>query len=92
MKLNILPHHKFFISLIIIALVGLVATMIIYPRIDTLGFAIFKAALGIIIFWKFDDLVMGDINTKQQLIKGNISYAIYSLGIAIIIAVCVATG
>ncbi len=52
--------------------------------------AILKAIIGIFIFWLIDKFAIYELDTIEELKKGNIAYAIFVLGICIIVACAVA--
>jgi hypothetical protein len=48
-----------------------------------------KGIIGIMLFWVIDRFAIKEIDTIEELKKGNIAYALFVLGICIIIAVAV---
>lgn len=52
--------------------------------------AILKSIIGIFVFWLIDKYALYEIDTIEELKKGNIAYAIFVLGICIIVACAVA--
>lgn len=48
-----------------------------------------KGALGIFMFWIFDKYAVKEIDTINELKERNIAYAIFLLGIAVIIAAAI---
>jgi len=53
----------------------------------TLGLA--KGVLGILIFLVFDQFAMPSIDTIEELKKGNIAYALYLLGICVVVGAAI---
>jgi hypothetical protein len=49
-----------------------------------------KGIIGIMLFWVIDRFAIKEIDTIEELKKGNIAYAIFVLGICIIVACAVA--
>ncbi len=48
-----------------------------------------KGALGVFLVWIFDKYAMKELNTIEELKKGNISYALWMLGLCIVIAAAI---
>ena len=48
-----------------------------------------KGVLGIFMFWIFDKYAVREIDTVEELKKGNVAYGLFTLGFAIIIAAAI---
>ena len=61
--------------------------------VELSGFAaaLGKAVLAMVLFYVFDTYVLKTIDTVQELKRGNVAYALFLLGYAIVVAACVAT-
>ena len=92
MKISLQPYHKFFFWIILIGAVALVGLSIYAVAFSTLGFAFAKAVIGLVLFWLFDRYVMKDIDTFTELKNGNVAYALFLVGISIVLAATIATG
>lgn len=51
-----------------------------------------KAVLGALAFYLFDKTLLKEVDTINEIKKGNTAYAIFILSYALIVAACVATG
>ncbi len=58
-------------------------------ELSSFSIGLAKGTLGIFLFWIFDKYAVKEIDTITELRKGNIAYAIFLLGIAIIIAAAI---
>lgn len=55
-------------------------------ELSSFAVGIAKGALGVLLVWVFDKYAMKEIDTIQELKKGNIAYALFILGLCIVIA------
>lgn len=90
MKLK--THHKFFSLIIILSILAIAGTFTWALAYSGFAAAFAKAVIGILLFYAFDHFVMKDVDTLNQLMKGNTAYAIFLLSYALILAACIATG
>lgn len=75
------------ITFITVVLIVLTYNWLIEFSSFSIGMA--KGVLGVFLFWIFDRYAVKEIDTIAELKKGNIAYAIFLLGIAIIIAAAI---
>ncbi|MEM4626462.1 MAG: hypothetical protein QXF70_03500 [Candidatus Bilamarchaeaceae archaeon] len=62
---------------------------IYFIEFSSFPMAILKSIFGIFIFWLIDRFALHELDTIEELKKGNIAYALFVLGICVIIAVAV---
>ncbi|MEW6507186.1 MAG: hypothetical protein AB1432_05515 [Bacteroidota bacterium] len=78
-----------------IAIVTFFAVVFIYItfnwliELSSFSVGLAKGALGVFLFWVFDKYAVKEIDTITELKERNIAYAIFLLGIAIIIAAAI---
>jgi len=78
-----------------IAVVAFIAIIFIYItfnwliELSSFSVGLAKGVLGIFMFWIFDRYAVKEIDTINELKERNIAYAIFLLGIAIIIAAAI---
>lgn len=48
-----------------------------------------KGVLGVFLVWVFDKYAMKEVDTVEELKKGNIAYALFMLGLCIVIAAAI---
>jgi hypothetical protein len=58
-------------------------------EISAFAAGIAKGVLGIFIFWIFDRYAMREIDTVEELKKGNVAYALFMLSLAVVIAAAI---
>ncbi len=58
-------------------------------ELSSFAVGIAKGALGLLLVWVFDKYAMNDIDTVNELKKRNIAYAIFFLGLCIIVAAAI---
>ncbi len=83
---------KALLTYFLIFAVGFITAFLCFTyliELSSFPFAILKAIIGIFIFWLIDRFALHEIDTIQELKKGNIAYALFVLGICVIIAVAV---
>ena len=80
----------FFVLLTTVVVVGVGYTFTRAIQFSGFAAALAKAAIGIL-FYAFYVFVMKRINTVEELKKGNVAYAVFLLGFAVVIAACIAT-
>ena len=81
----------FFVLLSAVAVVAVGYTFTWAIQFSAFAAALAKAAIGIFLFYAFDVFVMKRIDTVEELKKGNVAYAVFLLGFAVVIAACIAT-
>lgn len=78
-----------------IAVVAFIAIIFIYItfnwliELSSFSVGLAKGVLGIFMFWIFDRYAVKEVDTINELKERNIAYAIFLLGIAIIIAAAI---
>lgn len=73
----------------ILATVSIFLTFSWFIELSSFAVGIAKAALGVFLAWSFDKYAMPEINTVDELKKGNIAYALFFLGLCIIVAAAI---
>ena len=81
----------FFLLLALLAALAVGYTFTRAIQFSGFAAALAKAAIGIFLFYAFDVFVMKRIDTMEELKKGNVAYAVFLLGFAVVIAACIAT-
>jgi hypothetical protein len=81
----------FLLLLLVASILSVSYTFNYAVEFSAFAVAIAKVTIGATIFYLFDLLALKDIQTIEELKKGNIAFAIFFLGFAILIAACVAT-
>lgn len=80
-------HAKYLFPLILIFGAIIYFALLEYlPNISEFGAALVKIGTGGLCFWLFDRFAMKDIETLEELKKGNVAYALFLLAYAIVIA------
>ncbi|MEW6506397.1 MAG: hypothetical protein AB1432_01495 [Bacteroidota bacterium] len=78
-----------------IAVVAFIAIILIYItfnwliELSSFSVGLAKGVLGIFMFWIFDKYAVKEIDTIKELKERNIAYALFLLGMAIIIAAAI---
>ena len=72
------------VALVIITLITLTEEYIQYSAFTI---SLSKGFFGILLFWVIDKVAIDEVDTIDELKKGNVAYAIFLLGIAFIIGV-----
>lgn len=75
---------KYVIYIGLLGLVLLVLLLLLVPAFAVLGETLLYIAILLSAFWIFDEKVMKEIDTIEELKKGNIAYAIFLLAIALL--------
>jgi len=81
----------FFVLLSVVAVVAVGYTFTRAIQFSGFAAALAKVAIGMVLFYAFDVFVMKQIDTVEELKKGNVAYAVFLLGFAVVIAACIAT-
>lgn len=58
-------------------------------ELSTFAVGIGKGALGLMLIWVFDKYAMKEIDTVEELKRGNIAYAIFFLGLSLVVAAAI---
>jgi hypothetical protein len=82
-------HGKLMIAVSIIAAFTIYLTFNFFINLSSFAVAVTKAIISLILFWLFDRYGMKQINTVEELKKGNTAYAIFMLALAVIIAAAI---
>jgi hypothetical protein len=83
-------HGKMMIVVSIIAAFTIYLTFNFFINLSSFAVAITKAIISLVLLWLFDNYGMKQLNTIEELRKGNIAYAIFMLALAVIIAAAIA--
>lgn len=70
----------------LVVIVFLYAAYNYFIEFSSFAVGLAKGVLGVYLFWIVDKYAIKEIDTIKELKKGNIAYAIFLLGIALIIA------
>ncbi|MDR3626508.1 MAG: hypothetical protein P4L45_06730 [Ignavibacteriaceae bacterium] len=82
-------HGKLMVAVTIIAAFTIYLTFNFFINLSSFAVAVTKAIISLILFWLFDRYGMNQIDTVEELKKGNTSYAIFMLALAVIIAAAI---
>lgn len=74
------------IGIVIASLLAIILTYIYAIEFSAFAFALGKVSIAIVLFWLFDKVVLKDIETIDEIKKGNIAYGLLLLSFAILIA------
>jgi energy-coupling factor transporter transmembrane protein EcfT len=80
-----IPLGKLIIFLLVIGFGAFLYTAWFAQYLSSYGAILANVSLGLVIFWAIDKFALKDINTVEELKKGNVAYAIYFLSITLII-------
>jgi hypothetical protein len=83
-------HGKMMIAVSIIAAFTIYITFNFFINLSSFSVALTKAIISLILLWLFDRFGMKQIDTIEELKKGNIAYALFMLALAVIIAAAIA--
>jgi hypothetical protein len=78
-----------FKTLLVIALITAIImfyTFNWFIEFSAIAFGMLKAVIGIALIWVIDRYAVKELNTIVELKKGNVAYAIFFLGLSIIVA------
>lgn len=73
----------------IIAVILIFITFNYLIEFSSFSVGIAKGILGVTLVWMFDEYGMKGINTIEELKKGNVAYALFLLGLFIVIAAAI---
>lgn len=76
---------------IVIAFITILVTYLYAVEFSAFAFGLGKVAISIVLFWLFDYFILHDVDTIEELKKGNVAYAIFLLALAILVAVAIGT-
>ena len=79
------------IWLLIVSIALFVGMMVFIPAFSAFSASILKIAIGGSLFFLFDRYVLIEVDTIEELKKGNIAYALFILGYALVIAAAIAS-
>jgi len=85
MKKALLTFAALFISGFLLAF----ASYQLLIEFSAFPMGLLKGIIGIMLFWVIDRYAIYELDTIEELKKGNIAYALFVLGICVIIAVAV---
>ena len=83
-------HGKMMTAISLIAAFTIYLTFNFFINLSSFAVALTKAVISLILLWLFDRYGMKQIDTVEELKKGNIAYAIFMLALAVIIAAAIA--
>jgi hypothetical protein len=81
----------FFVIIITTAVISIWWTFTTMLELSGFAAAFGKAVIGISLFFATDQWLLRDIETINELKKGNTAYAIFILSYALILAACIAS-
>jgi len=82
-------HGKLMIAVSITAAFAIYLTFNFFINLSSFAVAVTKAVISLILFWLFDRYGMKQIDTVDELKKGNTAYALFMLALAVIIAAAI---
>ncbi len=80
-----LPFGKLSFWLGILGIGAFVLLTVFFPFLSAFGAILGNVSIGLIILWAIDKFALKNIDTPTELKKGNIAYAIFWLGLALVI-------
>jgi len=83
-------HGRMMIIVSLVAGLLIWLTFTFFINLSSFAVSITKAIISLILFWLFDSYAMKQIDTVEELKKGNIAYALFMLSLAVIIAAAIA--
>lgn len=81
---------KFFIIMIVISVIAVAFTFIYAIDLSSFAVGIAKFTIALLVVWAFDRFACREVNTMEELKKGNVAYALFLLGVLILAAAVVA--
>ncbi len=82
---------KYFITIGIVAIIAFVGLFVLVPEFSGFASSLVKITIGAGLFFLFDQYVLKDLDTIEELKKGNVAYAIFMLGYAVLLAAAIAS-
>ena len=82
---------KYFIGIGIIAIIAFVGLFVLVPEFSGFAASLLKIVIGSGLFFGLDQYVLKEIDTVEELKKGNVAYAIFMLCFAILLASAIAS-
>jgi len=79
-------------TILIISIVAVILVFLTFNwffEFSAFAVSILKAIMGFTLVWLIDRFAIPEVNTMEELKKGNIAYAIFMLGISIVIAAAI---
>jgi hypothetical protein len=83
-------HGKLMLAVSLVAAFTIYLTFNFFINLSSFAVALTKASISLILYWLFDRYGMKQIDTVEELKKGNIAYAVFMLALAVIIASAIA--
>lgn len=77
---------KIIIIVFILSIIFVMITLKFWIEISLFSIALLKAAIGILLFIILDKVGLKEIDTIDELKKGNIAYALFLLSLALLIS------
>lgn len=84
-----MKYPKTLISITIVALLSIIVTYLYAIEFSAFAFGLGKVTISIILFAMIDKFILVEINTIDEIKKGNIAYAITLLAVAVLIATAI---
>jgi hypothetical protein len=87
-KPSALVNFQWIFFLLLIGVVAYIIGEFYLPVISSFAAGIFSVSIIMLLWHYADDMILGDVDTKKEIIdKQNIAYALYTIGLIILIAV-----
>jgi len=83
-------HGKLMVIISVISAFTIYLTFNFFINLSSFAVALTKAIISLILLWLFDRYGMKQINTIEELKKGNMAYAVFMLALAVVIAAAIA--
>jgi len=80
------PAPKVMGSLFIFSILYVFITYNFFIEFSDFSSRLFKAVIAILLFWIIDKYAVPEVDTMEELKKGNVAYAIFLLALSIIFA------
>ena len=87
MKITNKAPLLFLILTVVLVVLTLLTLTEEYIQYSAFTISLSKGLFGILLFWVIDKVAVSEVDTIEELKKGNVAYAIFLLGLAFIIGV-----
>jgi uncharacterized membrane protein YjjP (DUF1212 family) len=79
-------------TMLIVSVLSMIFIVYNFVEFSTFLITFVKAIAGIMIFWWVDEYLLKGVDTIQEILKGNIAYALFLFSIAAIIVGAIVAG
>jgi hypothetical protein len=84
-----LPYGKAIFWVGIVGFTLFILTAVFVPFLSSYGAILGNVSVALLVLWIIDKFVLKKSNTEDELLKGNVAYALFWIGLCIIIEACI---